>query len=156
MIQSPMLPHRKKNRLTGFNYSTNAFYFVTSCVQTMACSFGNILNEQINLNPYGKIAERQWLEMLHKFPYLRSHAFVVMPNHMHGLLEIKNDLPANEEIGVNRDILSREELRSDIDRGVDEDWECVCRAGVDQQCGDPGMRGPGMRADRSSPVPTWH
>ncbi|ALJ00798.1 transposase [Rufibacter tibetensis] len=83
-----MRPDRKRNRLLGFDYSQDAFYFVTCCVKEMACVFGEVINEEMHLNQFGQIAERQWFWLLEQYPYLSSHAFVVMPNHVHAILEI--------------------------------------------------------------------
>jgi REP element-mobilizing transposase RayT len=110
-----MLPKRKRNRFFGFDYSQGACYFVTSCVQNMACVFGKVEEEQLQLNRFGQIAESQWWEVTSQYPYLRSHAFVVMPNHMHALLEIKSQPAAHEETLVNRNILREDESRGKLE-----------------------------------------
>ncbi|WP_205500859.1 transposase [Rufibacter psychrotolerans] len=96
-----MRPDRKRNRLLGFDYRQDAFYFVTSCVKEMACVFGDVVNGAMHLNGYGQIAERQWFWLLEQYPYLRSHAFVVMPNHIHALVEIsREDLESGAEAAM--------------------------------------------------------
>ena len=87
------LPDRKLNRMNGYDYSRDGLYFVTCCVQNMACVFGNITQDEMRLNKYRLIAEKQWAWLQEQYPYIISHAFVVMPNHIHAILEI------NQEIG---------------------------------------------------------
>jgi putative transposase len=98
-----MLKERKTNRLKEYDYSLDNLYFVTSCVQNRVCCFGEIVGTGHNpslqsgefvpvprmvLNDYGKIAEKQWYWLSEQYPYVILHAFVVMPNHIHGILEI--------------------------------------------------------------------
>ena len=83
-----MHPTRKPNRLKDYDYSRDGLYFVTSCVQDMVCWFGKIINNKMVLNDYGKIAEQQWYWLAQQYPYVVLHSFVVMPNHMHGIIEI--------------------------------------------------------------------
>lgn len=93
-------PDRKQNRLGGFDYSRDALYFVTSCVQDKACVFGEVVNEEMQLNGYGRIAERQWHWLSEQYPYVILHAFVVIPNHIHGILEIDRGVV----VGTGRDL----------------------------------------------------
>ncbi|WP_439882140.1 transposase [Pontibacter sp. MBLB2868] len=81
-------PDRKRNRLNGYDYSREGLYFVTSCVLDKACVFGQVANEEMIVSTYGQIAERQWHWLAEQYPYLVLHTFVVMPNHVHGILEI--------------------------------------------------------------------
>ena len=92
----------KLNRLNGFDYSRDALYFITSCVQDKACVFGEVRNEEMRLNEFGCIAEQQWHRMAEQYPYVVLHAFVVMPNHVHGIIEIDREL-----VGIGRDLSAR-------------------------------------------------
>jgi REP element-mobilizing transposase RayT len=83
-----MHKNRKSNRLQGYDYSQDNLYFVTPCVQNRWCCLGNILNGVMHKNQYGEIVEQRWYWLMEQYPYLVSHAFVVMPNHVHGVLEI--------------------------------------------------------------------
>jgi REP element-mobilizing transposase RayT len=82
------MKERKRNRLLGFDYSRDNLYFVTSCVQDRICCFGSISNGKMHLNEYGQIAHDQfkWLEK--QYAYVSMHEFVVMPNHVHAIIEI--------------------------------------------------------------------
>ncbi|GAA4435760.1 hypothetical protein GCM10023188_28020 [Pontibacter saemangeumensis] len=84
-------PDRKLNRLGGHDYSKEGLYFITSCVFEKACVFGEVKNYEMLLNDYGKIAQRQWDWLAEQYPYLILHAFVVMPNHVHGIIEINQE-----------------------------------------------------------------
>ncbi|KAA9331804.1 transposase [Adhaeribacter soli] len=83
-----MLPERKLNRLPNFDYSTAALYFITVCVQDGEHYFGKVADETIHLNTFGKIANEQFLWLKSQYPYLVLHTYVVMPNHVHAILEI--------------------------------------------------------------------
>ena len=99
------MKQRKPNRLKGYNYSQDDLYFVTSCVKDMVCCFGNIVGTgrdlssepQMILNEYGKIAEQKWIWIGEQYPYINLHEFIVMPNHMHGIIEINT-------VGTGRDL----------------------------------------------------
>ena len=78
-------------RLSGYDYSRNGLYFVTSCVKDRLCHFGEVLAGKMVLNEFGQIANDQWHWMVNRYPYIASHAFVVMPNHFHGILILEKD-----------------------------------------------------------------
>jgi len=101
------MKQRKGNRLIGFDYATTALYFVTSCVQDRICCFGEIINHVMICNDDGKIAEMQWEWLQKQYPYIKSHGFVVMPNHIHAVLEINPDLMG--VVGTGHDLSSKQE-----------------------------------------------
>ena len=82
------------NRLKNWDYSTNAAYFITICTQNREHFFGKIINGEMHLNELGENATRFWLDIPIHFPFIELGNFVVMPNHMHGLLII-NKTPNN-------------------------------------------------------------
>ena len=86
------LPVRKSNRLNGYDYSRDGRYFFTSNVKDFRRFFGEITNGQMVLNPFGMIVAEQWAWMCAHFPYVIGHAFIIMPDHVHGIVEIKRDL----------------------------------------------------------------
>ncbi len=85
------MKNRKRKRLPEYDYSQDNLYFVTSCVQGRVCSFGEVINQKMILNENGIIAEKQWYWLSEQYSYLKLHAFVVMPNHIHGIIEIKRN-----------------------------------------------------------------
>ena len=99
-----MIKERKSNRWVGYDYSQDNLYFVTSCVKDRICCFGEIKNHQMILNQNGLIAEKQWFWLAEQYSYLKLHAFVVMPNHIHGIIEIKRDFEIGDIVGTGRDL----------------------------------------------------
>ena len=91
-----MLRNRKPNRMKGYDYSQDNLYLITSCVQDRICCFGTIADGKMELNDYGTIAEEQWHWLGKQYPYIVLHEFVVMPNHIHGIIEINRSI-----VGIN-------------------------------------------------------
>ena len=100
MLYNPDIHHRRSIRLREYDYSQAGLYFITICVQNHECVFGNIANGKMILNEYGRMANDCWLEIPQHYPNVVLHEFVVMPNHIHGILEIvANDCAA--AVGAN-------------------------------------------------------
>lgn len=85
------MKERKLNRLKNYNYSKNGCYFVTICIQDMEKIFGKVVNKKMILNKFGRFTKECWREIPNHFPFVRLDAFVIMPNHVHGILIIDND-----------------------------------------------------------------
>ncbi|MGD1043949.1 MAG: transposase [Bacteroidota bacterium] len=79
---------RKTIRLKEYDYSSPGEYFVTICTQDKLYSFGKIIEEEMRLSSIGEIAQRCWQEIPNHFPNIELDAFVVMPNHIHGIIVI--------------------------------------------------------------------
>jgi putative transposase len=98
------LPDRKRNRIHGYDYSENGYYFVTVCVDDMKINrFGEVKNGKMILNQFGEIVQKQWRWLIEQYPYVNSDIFVVMPNHVHGILIIDRNL-LNNFVGTGRDL----------------------------------------------------
>jgi len=80
--------NRRSIRLKGYDYSRPGAYFVTLCTRNRKCLFGQVVNKKMKLNDMGLIAEKCWNEMPSHFPHVRLDEFIVMPNHIHGILII--------------------------------------------------------------------
>ncbi|WP_397446571.1 transposase [Polaribacter sp. R77954] len=78
----------ESTRLPHWDYGANALYFVTICCQNRHCFFGHIANKKMIVSDIGKMAEKYWLEIPQHFPFVVLHNHVVMPNHVHGIIEI--------------------------------------------------------------------
>jgi putative transposase len=83
-------------RASWWDYGRNAAYFVTICTQSRVCYFGDIMETQLILSPLGKIAQSCWNEIPQHFPYVQLDSFVVMPNHVHGIIIINKSNNAND------------------------------------------------------------
>jgi REP element-mobilizing transposase RayT len=86
MNHDPEKHHRRSIRLKGYDYSGSGAYFVTICTQNRACLFGAVRNGAVELNQVGEIAESAWNELPARFLSVGLDAFVVMPNHVHGII----------------------------------------------------------------------
>ena len=85
---NPEIHHRKSIRLKGYDYSQAGLYFITICCANRECLFGEIKNNEMILNDAGKIANECWLEIPKHFPNAILHEYIVMPNHIHGIIEL--------------------------------------------------------------------
>ncbi|WP_073584188.1 transposase [Flavobacterium cucumis] len=99
-------------RLQIWDYSNNGAYFITICTQNRHHFFGQIQNQKMQLSEIGKLAEKFWCEIPNHFPMVQLGNFVVMPNHVHGVLIIDNSqtsvetrLIASDNHNVNNNIV---------------------------------------------------
>jgi putative transposase len=90
--------HRRSIRLRGYDYSSVGAYFVTVCAYDRECLFGTVEGGRVRLNDYGLVARREWLRSAAHRPEIELEAFVVMPNHVHGIVIITD----NEPVGAQR------------------------------------------------------
>lgn len=105
---NPNIHHRKSIRLKGYDYSKPGLYFITICVQDRKCLFGEIVGvddvrienfqprQEMILNDAGKFADECWLEIPKHFPNTVLHEHIIMPNHVHGIIELKR----NDSVGT--------------------------------------------------------
>lgn len=82
--------HRRSIRLKGYDYSQVGAYFITICTQDHACLFGEISGEEMQLNGAGHMVMAGWKTLSRRFPIVTLDEFVVMPNHVHGILLISD------------------------------------------------------------------
>ncbi|GHT17738.1 hypothetical protein FACS189429_2510 [Bacteroidia bacterium] len=85
---NPEIHHRRSVRLRNYDYSGRGLYYITICVQNRVCLFGNVVDQQMILNQFGQIAFDCWQEITTHYPDTKLHDFVIMPNHIHGIIEI--------------------------------------------------------------------
>lgn len=78
----------KSTRLPEWNYSSDWWYYVTICVDKYKYFFGEVVDDEMKLNDVWKIVESIWLEIPGHFPNIELDEFVIMPNHLHGILYI--------------------------------------------------------------------
>ncbi len=84
----PQKHHRRSIRLKGYDYSSEGAYYVTIVAQGRECLFGEIVDGEMHLNEYGEIVQKWWNEIPIHFPNVKLGAFVIMPNHVHGIIYI--------------------------------------------------------------------
>ena len=86
-MQNPtVLPQRKHLRLRGYDYAFPGAYFVTICSAGKRPVFGSVNDEKTVLSPTGEIFRAEWIALTERFPRLVLDEFVIMPNHLHGVL----------------------------------------------------------------------
>ncbi len=86
MKYNPDIHHRRSIRLKQYDYSSEGAYFVTICAQHRQCLFGDVMDGEMRLNDAGKIILSVWDELPLYYPGANVDAFVVMPNHIHGII----------------------------------------------------------------------
>jgi len=80
--------NRKSLRLKYYDYSQAGLYFITICTQNRLHLFGEIVNDEMVLNDAGLMIEKIWHEIPNNFSNTKLHKFIIMPNHIHGIIEI--------------------------------------------------------------------
>lgn len=79
---------RRSIRLAKIDYSRSGKYFITICVKDKKCFFGKIVDKCMVLSKLGTIVRKCWLEIPKHYPIVRLDSFIIMPNHIHGIIEI--------------------------------------------------------------------
>ena len=79
---------RRSIRLRDYDYSQPGAYFITICTLDLECLFGDVVDGRVELNGLGEIAQRCWYEIPDHFLNVKQDEFIVMPNHVHGLIMI--------------------------------------------------------------------
>jgi hypothetical protein len=88
MPYNPDIHHRRSTRLKGYDYAAEGLYFITLCTAQRQCLFGAIVDGQMQLNPVGQIVAHEWMKTPQIRPNFDLDAWVVMPNHIHGIVII--------------------------------------------------------------------
>ncbi len=83
-----MIRNRKRNRLADYDYTTPGYYFVTIYTKGMLEYFGRVQNFKMELNGAGQIVQKCWLDLPNHYKNCKLHAFVIMSNHIYGIIEI--------------------------------------------------------------------
>jgi putative transposase len=82
----PTRHHRRSIRLPTYDYTQPGTYFVTICTQNRECVLGEVIQGQMVLNARGQMVESVWRQLPQHYPRVEVDAFVVMPNHVHGIV----------------------------------------------------------------------
>jgi putative transposase len=84
----PNKHHRRSTRLKNYDYTTPGAYFITICTYRRECLFGEIINGSMQLNKLGQIVLDEWLRSVEIRQEIGFDAWVIMPNHFHGIIVI--------------------------------------------------------------------
>ena len=114
---NPSIHRRRSIRLKDYDYSQAALYFITICCENRNHLFGEILGDKMKLNNAGENAKQCWMSIPQHFPNVQLHEFVIMPNHIHGIIEF---------VGAKN--LSPNDGNESIDIEINDDWANGVRA----------------------------
>ena len=98
-MRNPTIHRRRSLRLKGYDYGVAGAYFVTICTQDRACLFGDVAAGAMRLNDAGQMVATLWDGIAARFSGVEIDQFVVMPNHLHGILV----LPDGDDGGEHKE-----------------------------------------------------
>ncbi len=101
-----MIYHRRSHRLRGYDYSRPGAYFLTLKTFQSQHLFGTIRAGEMVLNEYGRIVRRCWHAIPDHFPLVHLDAFVIMPDHLHGIVWIADDDYVGFDVSLGPDKFS--------------------------------------------------
>ena len=79
--------HRRRSiRLRGYDYAQAGAYFVTICTRNRECLLGDVEEGEMHLSEFGRLAQTTWEDLPRHYPHVRLDAWIVMPNHVHGII----------------------------------------------------------------------
>ncbi|AFZ35144.1 hypothetical protein Sta7437_1577 [Stanieria cyanosphaera PCC 7437] len=93
--------NRKSLRLPKYDYSANGAYFITICIKNRECLLGKVHDSQVILNEFGQIITNIWSSLSTRYEQIELDEFVVMPNHIHGIIII-NSLETIHELSLQK------------------------------------------------------
>lgn len=99
MVYDPSKHRRRSIRLKGHDYARAGVYFITICTRDRACLFGDVVAGKMRLNDLGKIVQATWNHLPDHYQ-VELDAFVIMPNHVHGIVVIPGTMAGT---GAQRD-----------------------------------------------------
>jgi REP element-mobilizing transposase RayT len=109
MKYDPKIHHRRSIRLKNYDYSQAGFYFVTIVTQNRECLFGDIVDGEMVLNDAGNVVKKCWDEIPSHYPHIKLYEFVIMPNHIHGIVGAENIPPVQKNIPPVQNGIARAE-----------------------------------------------
>lgn len=96
---NPKKHHRRSIRLKGYDYTRMGFYFITLCTRNRKHVFGEISGERMQINEFGQIVLEEWFKSSTIRKNIALGEFIVMPDHIHGIIEIEYTVENNNYIG---------------------------------------------------------
>jgi len=106
----PQKHHRQSIRLRGHDYTQAGLYFITICTYQRACLFGEIVNGRMRLNEYGRVVQTEWLRTVDVRPHVEMDAFVIMPNHIHGIIVLTGTAGATRRVAPTHRIVPQPDI----------------------------------------------
>ena len=141
------------SRLPNWDYGSNAVYFVTICTHNRYFYFGKISDGNIQLSETGKIAMQCWIEIPNHFPFVELDEFVVMPDHVHGIVFINKSRNRNND-NDRRDAINRS-TNTNTPTKILNDIESELKPSIEKTGGFAGSKNP-MLNDNLSRIIRWY
>ncbi|MGD1944629.1 MAG: hypothetical protein ACFB0G_25315 [Leptolyngbyaceae cyanobacterium] len=110
MVYDPQKHHRRSLRLPHYDYASAGAYFIMICAHQRQCLFGEIRDGAMQLNEFGEVARSHWWRLPQHHSHLQLDAFVVMPNHLHGILILTPPTVPNVGAGLANPLSDSSEL----------------------------------------------
>jgi REP element-mobilizing transposase RayT len=85
----PQKHHRRSIRLPNYDYTQIGAYYITIVTHNRELLFGEVVDGEMKLNALGQIAQREWERLQKRFKHIELGAFVIMPDHVHGIIIIR-------------------------------------------------------------------
>ena len=111
MVYDPQIHHRRSIRLRGYDYARPGMYSVTVCTHGKEHLFGETVEREMKHSQYAEFAALSWNDLPRHYTYVRLDSFAVMPNHVHGIIEITGDVRAGPRPAPTPDRTRRQERR---------------------------------------------
>lgn len=119
-------PYRRSVRLRGYDYSRAGAYFVTICTEDRACLFGDAVTDgDMRLNDSGRMVMAEWDALPTRFSTVELDAFVIMPNHIHGVIVIAATSPTDRATD-HRATTRVAPTRANAPRPIRRGGPCAC------------------------------
>lgn len=120
MSESDSFEKRRKSiRLPEYNYASPGAYFVTLCTHQSCNFFGEIAGGKILLNEAGEMVKRWWLKIPDKFPTIQLDTYILMPNHLHGIIKILESNNQPKRVGADPCVRPEEKLAKNQFTSID-------------------------------------
>lgn len=103
MKYDPQIHHRRSIRLQGFDYSQPGSYFITIVTYDRKCFLSKIIDGEIILTNFGKIAKLEWDRLIHRFHSILLDSHIIMPNHIHGIITIEPQPDDTDSIKMRKE-----------------------------------------------------
>jgi REP element-mobilizing transposase RayT len=110
MTYNPLIHNRKSIRLKEYDYSQTGEYFITICTYNRKNIFGDIIHEEMQLSQMGTIVQRYWKDIPDHFQNVELDDYIIMPNHIHGIIILNNPVGAIHESPLPMNQLQRRKM----------------------------------------------
>ena len=94
---------RRSIRLQGYDYTRQGAYFVTICTRNRECLLGDIVEGRMHLSEAGRLAQAVWEDLPHHYPHVQIDVWVIMPNHMHGIIILTEAQTTEDDVQSGAD-----------------------------------------------------